>query len=298
MAIVSRHQVHCLKFLLCSPLVSPLQKNQSPFLPSPTKVHSNLSSPSHKKANLENYQKHTLIMSSPHTIQSPTTQEIETSFIQVLSNGPLSLEAITDHMTELVPGHEDAVVAVFEYMVEAIEGEGESTYQLRPEYLPTSSSSKQATPTRKTPPAPLSFARSPARSPQPSSSPLSSPPTHLSSPASSLPPRPRPRYTSSSPLSSPPPTCELRSPIPPPPSPAARPVRRTQRAGQKGKGKAKTTTTTSSRVTKKKTGKGKGKKGGMEKVQCSGVTKKKKKTRCGLRKMCEVGQVWDCGRHG
>ncbi|EUC40305.1 hypothetical protein COCMIDRAFT_30736 [Bipolaris oryzae ATCC 44560] len=264
-------------------------------------------------------------MSSPRTTtttQAPSTQEIETSFIRVLSNGPLNLETITDRMNGFGEGHEDAVAAVFEYMVEAIEGEGGATYQLRPEYHPsttttitnpkreevkeedftptllrtppTNTTNNEATPTRKTPPAPLFFVRSPAPSPQ-LSSPLSSPPTHLSSPASSLPPRPRPRYTSS-PLSSPPPTSELRSPTPPP----ARSTTQ-RRTGPKGKGTAASTATataTSSRMTKKsnKAGAAKKKGGGMEKVQCSGVTKRK--TRCGFKKMCEVGQRWDCGRHG
>ncbi|EMD68111.1 hypothetical protein GGP41_001682 [Bipolaris sorokiniana] len=78
-------------------------------------------------------------MSSPCTTQAPTAQEIETFFIRVLSNGPLSLEDITDRINGFGRGHEDAVVAVFEYMAEAVQGkgEGEATYQLRPEYRPT-----------------------------------------------------------------------------------------------------------------------------------------------------------------
>ncbi|KAJ6198791.1 hypothetical protein J3E72DRAFT_267634 [Bipolaris maydis] len=208
-------------------------------------------------------------MSSTPTTQAPTTQEIETSFIRVLSNGPLSLEAITDRMNGFGQGHEDAVVAVFEYMVEGAqdEGEGEATYQLRSEYRSTTNTTgnhatpplpSKSSPRRKTAPAPLSFTRSPTPSPQLSSSSslLSSPPTHLSSPAPSLPPRPRPRSTST-PLSSPPPSSQLRSPTP---APSIRPTRR---AGRKGKGKPTGAKGTTSRVTNKakKTGADKGKKG-------------------------------------
>ncbi|USP81599.1 uncharacterized protein yc1106_08873 [Curvularia clavata] len=259
----------------------------------------------------------------PSLTQAPTTLETQHRFAEILSAEPLCLEDIADKLHPFGRDHEDAVVAVFSEIVECIEEDGVERFRILPEYaihmsteikhgppyedkiggdtasLPAfpsdtisrhdSVSASSASSLSPPLPSPLPQMIEPEFS-SPSNSPLSPPPS-----SSPVPPSPSPSLSStlSSTLSSPPATPNLRTPSP-------EPVRPSKKKKAPCSSSKLPITSSSPRTDddspKKKRKRVPKKKENMQRIQCSGISKKTK-TQCRFQKMVVLGETWDCGRH-